>query len=91
MPKLVASAVVIAVLIALAISLNPGPEEHRAKIREVVAQRSPVAGLLGLGALTAFTSTYHPLVVASYTTANGRTLSIGAFGAVLVLDSAAPD
>lgn len=91
MPKLVASAVVIAVLIALAVALNPSPEEHRAKIREVVSQRSPVAGLLGLGALTAFTSTYHPLVVASYTTANGRTLSIGAFGAVFVLDSAAPD
>lgn len=91
MPKLVASAVVIAVLIALAVSLNPSPEEHRAKIREVVSQRSPVAGLLGLGALTAFTSTYHPLVVASYTTANGRTLSIGAFGAVFVLDSAAQD
>lgn len=91
MPKLVASAVVIAVLVALAVSLNPGPEEHRAKIREVVVQRSPVAGLLGLGALTAFTSTYHPLVVASYTTVNGRTLSIGAFGAVFVLDSATPD
>lgn len=91
MPKPVVSAVVIAALIALAVALNPGPEVHREKIREVVAQRSPVAGLLGLGALTAFTSTYHPLVVASYTKANGRTLSIGAFGAVFVLDPATPD
>ena len=91
MPKMLASAVVIGTLVALAVALNPGPEAHREKIREVVAQRSPVAGLFGLGALTAFTSTYHPLAVASYTTANGRTLSIGAFGTVFVLDPATPD
>ncbi len=44
------------------------------------------AAALGLGALAAFTSTYHPLGVASYTTVNGRTVSVGAFGMVVVLD-----
>lgn len=74
-----------AALTAAAFVLNPSPERHREKIKEAVAERSPLAGALGLGALTAFTSTYHPLGVASYTTVNGRTVSVGAFGVVLVL------
>jgi hypothetical protein len=41
--------------------------------------------VLGIGALAAFVSTYHPLGVASYTTVDGRMLSVGAFGVVLVL------
>ena len=52
-----------------------------------MAERSPIAGALGVGALTAFVSTYHPLGVASYTTVNGRTASVGAFGMVFVLSS----
>lgn len=81
----VVSAVIAAALTAAAFVLNPSPERHREKIRQAVAERSPLAGALGLGALTAFTSTYHPLGVASYTTVNGRTVSVGAFGVVLVL------
>jgi len=68
----------------LAFALNPSPEKHRAKIKEVIAERSPVAGALGLGSLTAFTSTYHSLGIASYTTAGDRTVSYGAFGMVFV-------
>ena len=49
-----------------------------------LAARSPLAGALGLGALAAFTSVYHPLGVASYTTVNDRVVSIGAFGMVFV-------
>lgn len=79
------SAVVGGVLVAAAFVLNPSPEQHRADIREAIAERSQLAGLLGIGALTAFASTYHPLGVASYTTVNGRTVSIGAFGLVFVL------
>lgn len=56
---------------ALAFWLNPSPEAHRVAIKEAVAERSPVAGLLGLGAITAFTSTHHPLGVASHTTVDG--------------------
>lgn len=79
------SAVAGGALVAAAFVLNPSPEQHRAEIRNAIAERSQLAGLLGIGALTAFASTYHPLGVASYTTVNGRTVSIGAFGLVFVL------
>ena len=73
------------VMLVLAFMLNPSPERHRAKIREVIAERSPVARVLGLGSLTAFVSTYHSLGIASYTTAGEETLSVGALGMVFVL------
>jgi hypothetical protein len=74
----------VAALALLAFVTNPSPERHREKIKTAIAERSPLASVLGLGALTAFTSTYHPLGVASYTTVNERTVSIGAFGMVFV-------
>lgn len=86
--KALVSAVVAAAVTAAAFLLNPSPEQHRARIREAIAQRSPLAGALGLGALTAFTSTYHPLGIASYTTVNDRTVSIGVLGMVFVLQPA---
>lgn len=87
MPKrLLASVLSIAVLLALAALLNPSPERHRAKIKEAIAQRSPLAGAVGIGALTAFASSYHSLGVASYTTAGDKTLSYGAFGVVVVAE-----
>ena len=61
------------------------PEQHRAKIKAEIAQRSPLAGALGMGALAAFASTYHPLGVASYTTVNDKTVSWGAFGMVFFI------
>jgi hypothetical protein len=79
------SALVAAALVAAAFLLNPSAEQHRAKIRDAVAERQPIAAALGLGAFKALTSTYHPLGVASYTTADERTLSVGAFGMVFVL------
>jgi hypothetical protein len=82
------TAVVTAAVTAAAFLLNPSAEQHRAKIKEAVAQRSPIAGALGIGALTAFTSTYHPIGVASYTTANDKTVSVGALGVVYVLQPA---
>ncbi|MCU0930252.1 MAG: hypothetical protein MUE43_00345 [Serpentinimonas sp.] len=82
----VVSAVVTAAVIGVAFLLNPSPDQHREKIKAAIAERSPVAGALGLGALAAFTSTYHPLGVASYTTVNGRTASVGALGMVFVMD-----
>jgi hypothetical protein len=77
---------VIAVLsvLVLALALNPSAEQHRAQIKAAIAERSPIAGALGIGSLTAFTSTYHSLGVASYTTANDKTVSVGAFGVVVV-------
>ncbi len=80
----IVSAVVAAAVTAAAFLLNPSPDRHREKIKEAIAERSPIAGALGIGALTAFTSTYHPLGVASYTTVNERTISVGALGMVFV-------
>ena len=79
MPVVVAGSV-----LALAFLLNPSPERHRTKIKEAMAERSPVARALGLGSLAAFASTYHSLGVASYTTAGERTLSVGLMGLVYV-------
>ncbi|NTV10401.1 MAG: hypothetical protein HGA47_06450 [Zoogloea sp.] len=74
-----------AIAIVAAVLLNPTPDQHRARIKEAVAERSPLAGLLGVGALAAFVSTYHPLGVASYTTVDGHLVSVGFFGTVFVL------
>jgi len=71
-------------VLVLALALNPSAEQHRAQIKAAIAERSPIAGALGIGSLTAFTSTYHSLGVASYTTANDKTISVGAFGVVVV-------
>lgn len=72
--------------VALTVVLNPSPERHRASIKEHIAQRSQLAAALRLGDLAAFVSNYHSLGIASYTTANDRTLSVGAFGMVFVLE-----
>jgi hypothetical protein len=78
--------VAFAALVALAFILNPSPERHREKIKAAVAERSPIAGALGLGSLAAFVSNYHSLGIASYTTAGDRTLSWGMFGMVFIAD-----
>lgn len=77
-------AVLFALLVGVGFSMNPSPELHRARIKAMVAERSPVAGALGLGTVAGLVSTYHSLGIASYTTAGDRTLSYGAFGYVYV-------
>lgn len=57
----------------------------------MIADRSPIAGVLGIGAITAFTSVYHSWGVASYTTVNRRVVSVGAFGLVFVTQSSQDD
>lgn len=79
------SAIAALIVVALAFALNPSPERHRAEIQQAIGERSPIAGMLGLGAITAFVSTYHPLGVASYTTVNDRVVSVGAFGMVFFI------
>lgn len=87
MPKSAVVSVVAAVaVVGLAIAFNPSPERHREKIREAIAERSPLAGILGIGPLTAFVSSYYSLGVASYTVVNGRTVTVGAFGAVIFVE-----
>ena len=85
----VVSAVIAAAVTAAAFVFNPSAEQHRSQIKAAVAERSPLAAVLGVGALTAFTSTYHPLGVASYTTIKERTVSVGALGMVFVLQPSA--
>lgn len=85
--KVVTPLLVLAVVVLLAIVLNPSPERHREQIRETLGERSPIARVLGLGSLAAFASSYHSLGLASYTKAGDRTLSVGAFGMVFVNDS----
>ena len=74
------------VIVVLAVQFNPTPEMHRAQIRKVLGDRSTLWRVLGLGSIAAFASSYHSVGVASYTTAGGRTMSIGAFGVVKVMD-----
>ncbi len=78
------AAAVLALLVA-AFALNPSADRHREVVKATVAERSPIAGALGLGALAAFASTYRNYGVASTTEVNGRVLSVGAFGMVFVM------
>jgi len=86
MPKASAvSVLAAAAVVGLAFLSNPSAERHRDKIKEGVADRSPLAGLIGVGHLAAFASSYHRLGVASYTTIDGKVVTVGAFGMVMVL------
>jgi hypothetical protein len=79
------SAVFALLVVGLGFSLNPTPQQHHEKIKQAVAEKSQLAGALGLGSLAAFASSYHSLGVASYTEVNGKTLTVGAFGLVILL------
>jgi hypothetical protein len=86
MRNLVKTFIALLAVLVIAIASNPGPDAHRAKIKEAIAARNQIAALLRLGDLTAFASSYRSVVVASYTMAGDRLLSIGAFGIVYVPD-----
>ncbi|MBI3094851.1 MAG: hypothetical protein HYY97_08275 [Rhodocyclales bacterium] len=87
MPKnFIVSAIAALIVVALAFALNPSPEKHREEIRKIMAERSPIAAVLGLGAITAFVSNYHSLGVASYTKVSDRVVSVGAFGMVFFIE-----
>lgn len=75
-------ALAIAIFVAAAALLNPTPDQHRAKIKQAVAERNRLAALLHLGDLAALVSNYHSLGLASYTTVNDKVLSVGALGFV---------
>ena len=73
-------------VIALAFALNPSPEKHRGTIKKVIAERSQIERVLGIGHLTSFVSQYHSLGIGSYTTVNDKLTSAGTFGMVFVLN-----
>lgn len=81
----VVSAIILAGSLAIAVVLNPSPDQHRAGIKAAVAERSQLEHLLGVGVLTAFVSKYSSLGVLSYTTVNERLASVGVFGMVFVV------
>jgi hypothetical protein len=86
MSKLGKTLVALAALLIAALLLNPSAERHRTEIKASIADRSPLAGLLGFGALTAFASNYHSVGIASYTSIQGHTISVGMLGMVFVLE-----
>jgi hypothetical protein len=83
---MIKSFIVLMVVLIAAYFLNPTPDAHRQKIKSAIAEHNQLAGALGLGSLAAFVASYHSLGVASYTTVNGHTASIGVLGIVYVPD-----
>jgi len=84
--------IIIALLIlVLGMALNPSGDRHREAIRAAVAERSPIAGALGLGALKSLIVEYHSWGIASYTVADDHVISVGAFGIVHVNNDPPPD
>ena len=81
------TAAVVAAVVIIAAVLNPSAERHRNQIAESIAERSPLAGLLGIGTLAAFASNYHSFGVGSYTSIRNKTVSVGFLGMVFVIDN----
>lgn len=83
--------IAILVFIVIGLALNPSGERHREAIRTAVAERNPIAGALGLGALKSLVVDYHSLGLASYTVNDDHVISFGAFGMVHVNSDPPPD
>lgn len=90
MTPAVKTAAMAGAIVVAACALNPSAERHRNEIKEAIAERSPLAGFLGVGALAAFASNYHSVGIASYTSIHNKTLSVGFMGLVFVVDSPRP-
>lgn len=83
--KSLSGIIALLLVVVIGMALNPSLEKHRAAISAAVAERSPIAGALGLGGLVALVPDYHSLGLLSYTTVDERTISVGAFSGVWVL------
>lgn len=79
---------IVAVAILLAVT-NPLAESHRDALARVFVQERPLAGAVGLGAVSAQLPTYQSFVLGSYTTDDGGVTSIGALGMVWVMEGEA--
>lgn len=89
--KKLTSIIVFLIVLVAAMALNPSETKHRSAIRDAVAERSPIAGMLGLGALKAMTVEYHSYGIVSYTSSDDDVISIGALGMVHVRREAPPE
>jgi hypothetical protein len=77
--------IIIVLLVAILLSVtNPSKEAHREAIGREYGREHPVAGAVGLGAISAEAPTYHSFVLGSYTTVGDSITSIGALGMVQV-------
>ena len=77
--------VMLGIAILLAVT-NPSVDTHRDAIAREFKQERPLAGAVGLGALSAQLPEYHSVVLGSYTTVGDEVTSIGALGMVWVVD-----
>jgi hypothetical protein len=73
----------VAVLLAVT---NPTPEAHRKALASEYDHERPVAGAIGLGAVSAAPPEYHSFVLGSYTTeGQDEITSIGLLGVVFTM------
>ncbi len=84
--KALAPFAILALVLAVAAATNPSPTAHREKIRQGTAERSPLAGVLGAGHVSAFVSEYHSAGLVSWTKVGEDTMTVGAFGIVVLTD-----
>jgi len=76
--------VVLVVMVLLAVT-NPSPEQHRKAIAAEIAELRPLAGAVGLGAVSAHFTEMHSFVLGSFTTNGEEVVSIGLLGMVWVV------
>jgi hypothetical protein len=76
--------VVLVAAVLLAVT-NPTAEQHRESIAADFSARRPLAGAVGLGAVSAHFSERHSFVFGSYTTEGDEVVSIGLLGMVWVV------
>lgn len=89
--KLLATFIGLLLFIIAAMALNPSGEKHRTALREAVSERSPIAGALGLGALTSLVTEYHSIGIASYTVLDDDVMTVGSMGLVHVVRTSPSD
>jgi hypothetical protein len=76
--------VVLAVAILLAVT-NPSADSHRKAMADEYKAERPLAGAVGLGALSAQLPEYHSAILGSYTTSGDELASVGLLGFVWVV------
>lgn len=84
-PATWASWIFTGIVFAMAYVLNPTPLMHEARIREAIAAREPIASMFGAGIIAAKAAQYHSLALGSYTTLDGRILTVGACALVVLI------
>jgi hypothetical protein len=69
--------------LAIGVLANPDKAKHDQIIRQQVRNQSPIASIFGAGRLASWVADYHSIGIASYTTIDGKVVTMGAFGIVI--------